>query len=85
MSAQSSVVTIPDVQLTIDQLIAGVRQLERPARIHLARILLETEMDAKLADLIRNLAQKPAVDEISDEDIMAEIQAVRDPVTINPR
>jgi hypothetical protein len=38
---------------------------------------METEMDARLAELIRNLGSGPAADDITDADIAAEVNAVR--------
>ena len=38
---------------------------------------METEMDAKLANLIENLAKTAPAGDVSDEDIEAEIKAVR--------
>lgn len=77
MSLQSTVITIPDIKLTIDQLLKTIRQLDKATRIQVARVLLETEMDARLASLIEQLAETSPADDISDEDIEAEIKAVR--------
>jgi hypothetical protein len=38
---------------------------------------MRTELDAELAQLINDLYSKPPVDEISDDEILAEIRAVR--------
>lgn len=74
-------ITIPDiqVQLTIEQLITAVHQLEPRERAKLARVLADTELDAELTQLITELYSQPPVDEISDDDILVEIQAVRQP------
>jgi len=77
MTMQSTLITIPEVKLTVDQLFKVVRQLDDASRIQLARVLMETEMDAKLANLIENLAKTAPADDVSDEDIEAEIKAVR--------
>lgn len=77
MNLQSTVITIPEVKLTVDQLLKVVRQLDDASRIQLARVLMETEMDAKLASLIEKLAKTTPADDVSDEDIEAEIKAVR--------
>jgi uncharacterized protein len=74
---QSILITIPEVKLTVDQLFKVVRQLDDASRIQLARVLMETEMDAKLANLIENLAKTAPADDVSDEDIEAQIKAVR--------
>lgn len=77
MTMQSTLITIPEVKLTVDQLFKVVRQLDDASRIQLARVLMETEMDAKLANLIENLAKTAPADDVSDEDIEVEIKAVR--------
>jgi len=77
MSLQSTVITIPDIKLTIDQLLKIIRQLDKATRIQVARVLLETEMDARLASLIEQLAETSPADDISSEDIESEIKAVR--------
>ena len=77
MNVQSTHITIPEVKLTIDQLLKVVRQLDDASRVQVARVLMETEMDAKLAKLIENLAKTEPASDVSDEDIKAEIEAVR--------
>jgi hypothetical protein len=70
-------VTVPNVQLTLEQLIIAVRQLEPDARSELAQALLADEMDERFAQLIKRLANKPPATDISDEAINAEVRAVR--------
>ena len=77
MNLQSTVITIPEVKLTVDQLLKIVRQLDDASRIQLARVLMETEMDVKLASLIEKLAKTTPADDVSDETIEAEIKSVR--------
>jgi putative PIN family toxin of toxin-antitoxin system len=69
-------VTIPVVELTLDQLVAAIRQLEPAARSEIAKALVETELDARLADLIKRLSIRPAADDITDADIADELTAV---------
>ena len=71
-------VTIPKVELSLDQLVAAVRQLEPKTRLEIARALVETELDRRMAELIHRLASRPATDEFSDADIVAEVNAVRE-------
>lgn len=75
----AATVTIPNiqVQLTVEQLITAVRQLEPRERARLARVLADTELDAELSQLITELYSQPPIDAISDNDILAEIRAVR--------
>lgn len=77
MSSPSPTVTIPNVTLTLEQLLTVVRQLDEPARKQVAQVLIETQMDAKLSRLINQLAQRPSADDLSDADIQAEIEIVR--------
>jgi hypothetical protein len=75
----TATVTIPNikVELTVEQLIAAVCQLEPDERARLAKALAETEMDIELARLIAELYKQPPIDDISDDEIEAEIRAVR--------
>ena len=77
MSSQSTVVTIPNIKLNLNQLLAVIRQLDEPARVQVARVLVETKMDAQLGNLIDQLAKTPPADHVSDADIQTEIEAVR--------
>ena len=62
-------VTIPEVEITLDQLVTAVRQLEPAARSQLAKALVETELDARMAELIESLANRPAADDVTDADV----------------
>lgn len=77
MPAQTHFITIPEVKLTIDQLFKAVRQLDDSSRSQLARVLMETEMDAKLQKLIQDLAKTAPASDISDDDIESETKAFR--------
>lgn len=77
MSPQSKVVTVPPMELSLDQFLAVIRQLDEPTRVQVARVLAETEMDTQLRHLIKQLAQTSPADDIGDADIQAEIDAVR--------
>jgi hypothetical protein len=70
-------VTIPNVELSFDQLVSAVRQLGPEARTELAKALLETELDEQLDDLLHSLAHRSPADDITDADIVAEVNAVR--------
>ena len=75
----TTTVTIPQVgvQLSVDQLITAAKQLDSGERAKLARALAETDLDLELTRLMVDLYSKPPVDDISDEEILDEIQAVR--------
>ena len=78
----TSTVTIPNikVQLTVEQLLTAVRQLEPWDRAKIAQALTDAELDNELAQLIAELYSQPPVTEISDEDILAEVRTVRQKV-----
>ena len=75
----SATVMIPNaqVELTIEQLIAAMRQLEPIQKKQVARALAEDELDTELTNLIAELYSKPPVTDISDANILNEVQAVR--------
>jgi hypothetical protein len=78
MSSPSPVVTVPNVTLTLDQLLEAIRQLDETARIQVAKALLDTELDTKLAALIRRLAERQPADDISDAMVNAEVRVIRE-------
>jgi hypothetical protein len=71
-------VTIHEVEITLDQLVTAVRQLEPEARSQIAKALIETELDARMAELIESLANRPAADDVTDAEIGDEIRTVRE-------
>lgn len=70
----TDMVSIP---ITLEQLITAVQQLQPDEREQLARALVQAGLRSDLAALIQELYAQPPVDDITDSDIMAEIQAVR--------
>lgn len=70
-------VMVPNVQLTLDQLIVAVRQLEPDARSKVAQALLADEMDERFAQLLKRLANKSPATDITDKEINEEVRAVR--------
>jgi len=75
----AATVMIPDVQieLTIDQLVAAVRQLEPVQKEQVAKALTESALDAELAQLIAELYSQPPDTAISDAEILHEVKSVR--------
>ena len=65
------------VQLTVEQLVTAVQELKSAERAQIARALAKMELDTDLAQLITDLYSKPEVTDISDDDILAEVRAVR--------
>ncbi|MDZ8238790.1 MAG: hypothetical protein RMZ69_16860 [Nostoc sp. ChiQUE01a] len=70
----TDMVSIP---ITVEQLITAVQQLQPDERAKVARALIQLDLHSDLTALIQELYTEPPVDEITDDDIMAEIQAVR--------
>lgn len=77
MTSPTTIITIPNISITLDQLLLTIRQLDEPTRRQVAQVLLETQMDGQLNHLLQQLAQKPPADDLSEADIAAEVQAVR--------
>lgn len=78
MALRSSEITIPNVRLGLEELLAVIQSLDEPSRARVAQALAEAEMDARFKDLIQQLAARAPVDDFTDADIDREVQAVRD-------
>lgn len=65
------------IPITLEQLIAAVQQLQPDERAQLANALIQAGLRSDLTALIQELYAQPPVDDMTDGDIMAEIQAVR--------
>lgn len=65
------------IPITLEQLITAVQQLQPDERILVARALVQSDLRSDLACLIQELYAAPPVNEVTDDDIMAEIKAVR--------
>jgi hypothetical protein len=65
------------VPITLDHLIIAVQNLQPDERMQVARALVQSELTSDLAALIQELYANPPADDISDEEIMAEIRSVR--------
>ena len=65
------------VPITLEQIIAAVKQLPKDDRQEVAKALIEVELKPDLTALIEELYNEPSIDEISDADILEEIKAVR--------
>ena len=73
----TTTVTILNVRLTLDELIAGIRKFDPETRAQVIDALLTDEVDARFSALIDRLRMKPPAEDITDADIDAEIRAVR--------
>ncbi len=65
------------IPITLEQLITAVQQLQPDERAQVARALVEVGLRSDLTVLIQELYAQPPVDDITDDEIMAEIKAVR--------
>lgn len=65
------------IPITLDQLITAIQQLQPEERAQVARALVEVDLRSDLAALVQELYAAPSVEDITNDDIHAEIQAVR--------
>ncbi|MBD2520055.1 hypothetical protein H6G93_34960 [Nostoc sp. FACHB-973] len=70
----NDMVSIP---ITLEQLIRAVQLLQPEERVEVARALIQVGLRSDLTALIQELYAQPSIDDITDDDIMAEIKAVR--------
>ena len=63
--------------ITLDQLIFTVQQLQPSDRAQVAKALIQIELKSDLKALLEELYSQPPIDEITDNEIMNEIKAVR--------
>lgn len=79
MASQAAAeITVPHVKIGFDELLTVIRQLDEAGRAKIARVLVETQMDDEMRLLLRELSAASPHDEISDAEIQAEVQAVRE-------
>jgi len=65
------------IPITLEQLITAVQQLQPDERAQVAGVLIQAGLRSDLTALIQELYAQPPVDDITDDDIMAEIKTVR--------
>ncbi|MBW4514816.1 MAG: hypothetical protein KME11_06275 [Timaviella obliquedivisa GSE-PSE-MK23-08B] len=65
------------ISISLEQLIAAVQQLQPDEQVQVARVLVQAGLRSDLTALIQELYNQSPVDDITDDDIMAEIKAVR--------
>lgn len=70
-------IIVPQAKIGFDDLLAAIRELDEIGRARIARVLLETQMDDEMKQLLRELSQAAPQDDISDAEIQAEVRAVR--------
>ena len=74
---RSSEITIPNVRLGLEELLAVIQSLDEPSRARVAQALAEAEIEARFKGLIEDLAARASVEDITDADIDQEVRAVR--------
>lgn len=65
------------VPIALDQLILAIQNLQPEERMRVARALVQSELTLDLTALLQDLYAEPPADDVSYEEIMAEIRAVR--------
>jgi hypothetical protein len=65
------------IPITLEQIIVAIKQLQPEQRAQVAQVLFQTGLRSDLAALIQSLYAQSPDDDITDDDIMAEIRAVR--------
>ena len=63
--------------ITLEQLIVAVQNLSIEDRRAVAKALVRSELSSEMNELIQSLYSESPADDISDDEIMAEIRAVR--------
>jgi hypothetical protein len=77
MALRAPEITIPNVRLRLEELLAVIQSLDEPSRARVAQALAEAEIDARFKALIEELAARAPVEDIMDVDIDQEVQVVR--------
>jgi hypothetical protein len=77
LRSSTMVTAVVSIPITLEQLITAVQQLQPDERAQLARALVQAELRSDLTALIQELYAQPPVNSITDDDIVAEIKAVR--------
>lgn len=65
------------IPITVEQLIEAVQQLQPDERNQVAKALIEVDLRSDLKALIAELYAQTPADDITNDDIMAEIKTVR--------
>jgi hypothetical protein len=65
------------IPITLEQLIIAVQQLRADERSQVAEALVQAGLRSDLTALIQELYAQPPADDVTDDDIMAEVKAVR--------
>jgi type IV secretory pathway TrbF-like protein len=77
LSSTMGVTNMISIPITLEQLITAVRQLPSDERAQIANALVQAGLHSDLTALIQELYTQSPIDDVTDDDIMAEIKAVR--------
>jgi hypothetical protein len=77
MARRSSEITLPNVRLDLDDLLAVIESLDEPSRARIAQTLAESEMETRFKNLLEQLAARVPPEGITDADIDREVRIVR--------
>lgn len=62
------------VPITLEQLIAAVLQLQVDERVLVVKALLQDDLRSGLRDLIQTLPTQSAIEDITDDDLLTNVQ-----------
>jgi hypothetical protein len=68
------------IPITLDQIIVAIKQLQPTEQAQVAQVFCQTGLRSDLAALIEELYAQSPNDDVTGDDIMAEIQVVRQQV-----
>ncbi len=70
-------IRVPEVMLTLDQLISTIRLLDDQSLSKVVRVILDRRNDDRLSLILQQLAAQSPSDDLSDDEINAEVKIVR--------
>jgi hypothetical protein len=65
------------IPITLDQIIVAIKQLQPADQAQVAQVLCQTGLRSDLTVLIQELYAQSPDDDMTDDEIMAEVKAVR--------
>lgn len=77
MQPLQPMIRVPEVMLTLDQLISTIRLLDDQSLSKVVRVILDRRNDDKLSLILQQLASHAPSDDLSDDEINAEVKIVR--------
>ncbi|MCW1971119.1 MAG: hypothetical protein KIH69_023670 [Anaerolineae bacterium] len=77
MQNPQPMIRVPEVMLTLDQLISTIRLLDDQSLSKVVRVILDRRNDDRLSLILQQLAAQSPSDDLSDDEINAEVKIVR--------